>query len=173
VHDDLGELHDSDVTELFKEAYVPIVKRLRRRYGRRGAEDAAQQAFTDLLLKPHLVAEHPNLAAWLHTAAKYNYISKMREWDLRVDLKPDAAAVKALVDASQDTVKPISTEEFFRILEALPSHYREILEVYIEGGTRRQMAKKMGLKPDAFKGRLQRAKVAARKARKRIFRPTW
>ena len=153
----------------FNEAYdrhrgriFGFLLRLSRR--RDVAEDLFQETFVRLARSAPTLAEDTDLAAWLFTVARNLFVSH-RRWSMLdlsrfVALGEDLAHASArpLPDADADSARDLARLE--RALASLPTASREILLlVGVEGFEQEQAAAMLGIRYDAFRQRLSRARA--------------
>jgi RNA polymerase sigma-70 factor (ECF subfamily) len=146
------------------ELYRPrIFAFLLRMTGRRAlAEDLLQEVFLKLATKSTTLAEDTHLKAWLFTVARNAVISHMR-W--RAAQSRNLEALGAGM-GEETAMTPHHAAEFAethrrleRALAALAPKYREvILLVAVEGLTPSEAAAAIGIKNDALRQRLARAR---------------
>jgi len=138
---------------------------LLRLCGRRDvAEDLFQETFLKLARNAPKLDEDTDLAAWLFTVARNAWVSH-RRWSMLdisrlVVLEDDAlpAANAPDPDARADAARDV--ERLERALAALPAASREVLLlVGVEGFDQEQAAAMLGIKYDALRQRLARARA--------------
>jgi len=128
------------------------------------AEDLFQETFIRLARSAPTLAEDTDLAAWLFTVARNLFVSH-RRWSMLdlsrfVALGEDLAhaSPRPLPDADAETARSVARLE--RALVALPTSSREILLlVGVEGFDQEQAAAMLGIRYDAFRQRLSRARA--------------
>jgi RNA polymerase sigma factor (sigma-70 family) len=139
------------------------------------AEDLFQETWLSLARHATRLAEDTRLCAWLYTVARNHYRSH-RRWALL-----DAARLRELGLGRPDQPPPspeILTEageaerRIEHALARLPVRYREVLLlVAVEGVEPAQAAEILGLRPDALRQRIARARSMLRKALERSVPP--
>ena len=143
---------------------APLYAFLARLGGRRElAEDLLQETWMRLALHASRLAPDTDLGAWLHTVAR-NLFRSHRRWNV-VDLTLREALARA-TSRSHETRSPFdfaAASQLERRLEgalaALPLRYREpLLLTTVQQLSHAQAAQVLGLKPDALRQRLARAR---------------
>lgn len=128
------------------------------------AEDLFQETFLKLARNAPRLAEDTDLAAWLFTVARNAWVSH-RRWSMLdvsrlVALEDDAlpAARSPDPDARADAARAMERME--RALASLPAASREVLLlVGVEGFEQDEVAGMLGIKYDALRQRLTRARA--------------
>jgi RNA polymerase sigma-70 factor (ECF subfamily) len=138
---------------------------LLRLSGRRDtAEDLSQETWLKLARTAPRLAEDTDLAAWLFTVARNAWISH-RRW-AALDLsrlvalgdEPDPPAEGPRPDDRADDARAIARLE--RALTKLPASSREVLLLIgVEGFEQEQAAEILGIRYDALRQRLARART--------------
>jgi RNA polymerase sigma-70 factor (ECF subfamily) len=126
------------------------------------AEDLLQEVFIKLATKATRLADDTNLRAWLFTVARNSVISHMR-WRAAQSRNLEALGAGQLEASS---LSPQHAAEFAETharletaLAALAPKYREVLLlVAVEGLSPAEAASVMGIKGDALRQRLARAR---------------
>jgi len=143
---------------------APLYGFLARLSGRREvAEDLLQETWLRLALHAHRLTPDTDLSAWLFTLARNLYRSH-RRWNV-----VDTTLRQALAFATARAHEPRSPFDFAaasqlerrleRALAALPLRYREpLLLCAVERLTPAQAAQVLGLRPEALRQRLSRAR---------------
>jgi RNA polymerase sigma factor (sigma-70 family) len=132
------------------------------------AEDAFQATFLIFLQRAGSIRKSGSLASWLHGVAR-RVVNELQRNQRRRNRREQAASTamsKTPVDElSWAEVKTCLDEE----LERLPVAYRETLVLcYLEGQTRDEAAKRLGVEVGVVKGRLERGrKMLAERLSKR------
>jgi RNA polymerase sigma-70 factor (ECF subfamily) len=143
---------------------APLYAFLARLSGRREvAEDLLQETWMRLALHASRLAPDTDLSAWLHTVAR-NLFRSHRRWNV-VDLALREALARA-TSRSHEARSPFdfaAASQLERRLEgaiaALPLRYREpLLLTTLQQLTHAQAAQVLGLKPEALRQRLSRAR---------------
>jgi RNA polymerase sigma factor (sigma-70 family) len=128
------------------------------------AEDLFQETFLKLARNAPRLAEDTDLAAWLFTVARNAWVSH-RRWAMLdvsrlVAIEDDAlpAAKAPDPDARADAARAM--ERLERALASLPAASREVLLlVGVEGFEQDEVAGMLGIKYDALRQRLTRARA--------------
>lgn len=168
---DAAGLGDGDLLGRFLErrdeaALAALVKRhgamvwgvCRRLLSHHDAEDAFQAAFLVLVRKAASVRPREMVGNWLYGVAHQTALqarraaARRRGREVQVTAMPDAAAVRQ--DQWPD-VRPLLDEELSR----LPDNYRVVLVLCdLEGRTRKEVARQLGVPEGTVAGRLARAR---------------
>lgn len=125
------------------------------------AEDLLQETFLRLAQHgPHLAAD-THLAAWLFTVAHRLVVSWARAQAVRTQLAGDlpgpATDPRSPLEALADSEAQLALERAFA---SLPPAYREVaLLVGVEGLAPTEVATILGVRPDAIRQRLARARA--------------
>jgi RNA polymerase sigma-70 factor (ECF subfamily) len=140
--------------------YAYFVRMTRRRDI---AEDLLQETFMRLATHAKQLTPDTRLAAWLFTVGHRLVISWARAQQVRAQLAGDLPArepegtTRSPLEALADSQAQLALERAF---DALPPAYREIaLLVGIEGLQPSEVAEILGLRPDAVRQRLSRART--------------
>jgi RNA polymerase sigma factor (sigma-70 family) len=150
--------------EVYARFHAPLYAFLARLLGRRDlAEDLAQETWIRLATHAGGLRPDTRLGAWLYTVAR-NLTLSFRRWSAFSGRR--LAILHRRQDAG-DSVSPFdlaTAGETQRRLEAalasLPEKYREVLLlVGVEGLPREDAAAILGLRPDALRQRLLRARA--------------
>lgn len=125
------------------------------------ADDLAQEVWLRLARSAPQLAPDTRLTAWLFTVARNLYVSHWRARrvaeQLAGDLLPPALPAPSPFDDAAHSQTSYRVE---RALAALPDAYREILLLCaVEGLAPREAADILGIKPDAARQRLARARA--------------
>ena len=130
------------------------------------AEDLFQETFLRLARAAPRLAEDTDLAAWLFTVARNAWVSH-RRWSMLdlsrlVAIEDDGLPLPPSTapdpDARADAARAV--ERLERALESLPHASREVLLlVGVEGFEQEQVAAMLGIKYDALRQRLARARA--------------
>jgi RNA polymerase sigma factor (sigma-70 family) len=143
---------------------APLYGFLARLCGRRElAEDLLQETWMRLALHAPRLAPDTDLSAWLFTIAR-NLFRSHRRWNA-VDLLLREAVTRA-ISRSHEARTPFDfaaasqlERRLERALAALPLRYREpLLLTAVQQLTHAQAAQVLGLKPEALRQRLSRAR---------------
>ena len=126
------------------------------------AEDLLQEAFIKLATKACALAEDTNVKAWLFTVARNSVISHMR-WRAAQSRSLEALGA---VRGEEASLTPQHAAEFAETharletaLASLAPKYREVLLlVAVEGLSPSEAAEVIGIKSDALRQRLARAR---------------
>jgi len=159
---------DSDVISLLRRrdprgfdlayaAYAgPLFGFLLRLTGRRDlAEDALQHVFLRLAERGPELRLDSDLRAWLYAVARNGALSQLR----RTPELADEAALEALADPPPDIEARLLLGDVERALSVLRLEDREVLLlVGVDGLEREAVARLLGLRPDALRQRLARAR---------------
>ncbi len=146
----------------YRARILGFLLRLSRR--RDVAEDLFQETFCKLARNAPRLAEDTDLAAWLFRVARNAWVSHRRWAMLDIsrlvavgeDALPAAPAVDA--EARSDAARRVSQLE--QALASLPAGSREVLLlVGVEGFEQEQAAQVLGIRYEAFRQRLARARA--------------
>lgn len=132
------------------------------------AEDLLQEMWLRLASHATRLAENTNLAAWLFTVARNLWVSH-RRWNLL-----DADRLRAFglrPGRTHENTSPLdlalaseTQQRLERAIAALPPTYREVLLlIAVERFEPSEAAQMLGLKPDAARQRLARARAMVEK----------
>jgi RNA polymerase sigma factor (sigma-70 family) len=171
------ELSDGDLLERFVgardeaaftvliERHGPMVLGVCRRAlpGFHDAEDACQATFLVLARKADSVRKKASLSSWLHGVA-CRAASKLKRDHARRVRREGATDAPTQTDPAAEVswreVQGILDEE----LELLPERYRTpVILCYLDGMTRDEAARRLGLTPGSLHGRLERARHLLRR----------
>ena len=142
-----------------KRVYGYLVRMTRRRDV---AEDLLQETFLRLAQTARKLADDTRLGAWLFTVAHRLVISWGRAQQVRAQLAGDLPADPASGDRSPlEALSDSQTQGALeRAFAALPPAYREVaLLVGVEGMQPAEVAQILGLRADAVRQRLARARA--------------
>jgi RNA polymerase sigma-70 factor (ECF subfamily) len=138
-----------------------FLARLTRR--RDVAEDLLEETWLRVVQHAHRLRPDTRLAPWLFTIARNLYVSYCRTRmvddaaSARIGLWPEAPAPPSPFEATAASEMQQRVE---RAIASLPRAYREVLLlVGVEGLTPAEAAVVCGLRPDALRQRLSRARV--------------
>jgi RNA polymerase sigma factor (sigma-70 family) len=123
------------------------------------AEDAFQAAFLVLARKANAIRKKDALGSWLHGVAyrlSLKASAKAGRRRERVLLNHDPVAADSVDDLTLRELHAILHEEMARLGE---SYRTPLLLCYWQGMTRDQAAEQLGMTPDTFKKRLERARL--------------
>ncbi len=128
------------------------------------AEDLLQDTFVQLAQHATRLAADTTLGAWLFTVAHRKFVSWTRAHQVRAQLAGDlpigaqpATTERSPLEAITDSETQLALERAFA---ALSPAYREVaLLVGVEGLAPAQVAVILGLRPDAVRQRLARARA--------------
>ncbi|MFO0660076.1 MAG: RNA polymerase sigma factor [Polyangiaceae bacterium] len=141
------------------------------------AQDLFQETFLKLAKNATSLRDDTDLAAWLFTVARNEFLSYRRRVGARPreDAEPDEP-VYAASSSSNPERQVTAQREIARIehaIASLPDMYREVLLlVAVEGLDTDQACMVLALKPDALRQRLSRARAAlAEKLEQSAHRP--
>ncbi len=148
---------------LYSDRLFGFLLRLSRR--REVAEDLHQETWVSVSRNVHRLADDTDLAAWLFTIAR----NKHRSWRRWAALDFTRYVLETFEhDTISSTAAPDSGDELAALeiaLRALPEAHREVLLlVGVEGLEGTQAAEVLGIKPEAFRQRLSRARAALAEA---------
>jgi RNA polymerase sigma-70 factor (ECF subfamily) len=160
--------------ERFRPRIFGFLLRLARR--KDVAEDLFQETWLKLARSAPRLEEDTDLAAWLFTVARNAFVS-WRRWAMLdisriVAIGDEAMAVAggALPDDAAEASRSLVALE--RALAGLPAAHREVLLlVGVEGFEQEQAAEILGVRYDAFRQRLARARAALAKSLERYEQP--
>jgi RNA polymerase sigma factor (sigma-70 family) len=122
------------------------------------ADDAFQATFLVFSQRAASIRKSASLASWLHGVAR-RVVAKLQR-EARRRRARERAVDRTAIDSSPDEltwseVKTGLDEE----LERLPASYRDVLVLcYLEGQTRDEAARQLGVEVGVVKGRLERAR---------------
>lgn len=128
------------------------------------AEDLFQETFLKLARNAPRLAEDTDLPAWLFTVARNAWVSH-RRWSMLdlsrlVAIDDDAMPPASAADPDARADAARAMERLERAMEALPPASREVLLlVGVEGFEQEQVAEMLGIKYDALRQRLARARA--------------
>jgi RNA polymerase sigma-70 factor (ECF subfamily) len=160
----VARLRQGDVTA-FDEAYAAYQPRLygfvqRLLHSRDLADDLTQETWIRLASHAGRLRPDTQLGAWLFTVAR-NLTLSFRRW-ARLDLggRSRAQLATELAASPLESVAASQTQRRLELaLAALPDKYREVLLlIAVEGMAHEAAAAVLGLRPDAFRQRLLRAR---------------
>jgi RNA polymerase sigma-70 factor (ECF subfamily) len=138
--------------------------------GRRDtAEDLFQETWLKLARHARGLRDDSDLAAWIFTVARNEYRSHRRwallDWSRLVVLDEDASYPSGAPDADRHTDAARGIVRLETALRALSPEHREVLLlVGVEGLEQEQAAAVVGIRYDAFRQRLARARVELERA---------
>jgi RNA polymerase sigma-70 factor, ECF subfamily len=151
----------------FDEVYRNYHERIWRfLYRLAGSIQAAEDLFQDTWLaaarNADRLREDTELLPWLYTIARNKYRNGLRfaafERRRLAAVEEQHAAIDSLAEDATDFRH--KTEAFARALARLPDVHREVLVLhFIEGLETEQVARVLGLRPDAVRKRLSRARA--------------
>jgi RNA polymerase sigma-70 factor (ECF subfamily) len=160
-------------TELFDANFGPLFRFALRRTGRDedAAEEIVQEALCAAIRKLSTFRGEASLLTWLMTFCRHEisaYYRKRQRIPPLVELTEDLPEIRAAV-ASIGADDPLLRKEISTlvqsILDALPSHYGDVLEwKYIDGLPVAGIAERLGVSAKAAESMLTRARVAFRDA---------
>jgi len=164
----VARLRDGDAAA-FDEVYDAYRARLygflvRLSHRRDVSEDLLEETWLRLVTHRHRLTRDTRLGPWLFTVARNLYWSYCRSRQLEeehstqlIGLWPTVAPPRSPFDAA---VGDELEARVWRALDALPSTYREVvLLVGAEGLTPAEAAEVCGVKPEALRKRLSRARA--------------
>jgi RNA polymerase sigma factor (sigma-70 family) len=154
------ERHDEAALAALVRRHGPMVWGVcRRLLSYHDAEDAFQATFLVLVKKAASVVPREMVGNWLYGVAHQAALqarraaARRRTREVQVAVMPDAEAVQQ--DRWPD-VQPLLDQELSR----LPDHYRAVLVLCdLEGRTRREVARQLGVPEGTVAGRLARARA--------------
>jgi RNA polymerase sigma factor (sigma-70 family) len=165
------ELLDRFVTDRDEMAYAVLVRRhgpmvlglcLRVLHNEQDAEDAFQATFLVLSQKAVSLLPQESLGGWLHKVA-YRISQKVRIDNARRHKREGRATVPQVADPLGEITLREAQEILDQELARLPDKFRVPLVLcYLEGLTRDEAAKQLGLPPSTLKGRLEQARERLR-----------
>jgi RNA polymerase sigma-70 factor (ECF subfamily) len=160
-------------TELFDASFGPLFRfTLRRTDGDEdAAEEIVQEAMCLAIRKLSTFRGEASLLTWLMTFCRHEisaYYRKRRRTPPLVELKEELPEIRDAI-ASMSAGDPLLRKEISTavqsILDALPSHYGDVLEwKYIDGLTVAGIAERLGVSAKAAESMLTRARAAFRDA---------
>jgi RNA polymerase sigma factor (sigma-70 family) len=154
------ERHDPAALAALVKRHGPMVWGVcRRLLGHHDAEDAFQATFLVLVRKAASVVPREMVGNWLYGVAHQAALqarrtaARRRAREVQVTVMPDPEAVRQ--DRWSD-VQPLLDEELSR----LPDNYRAVLVLCdLEGRTRKEVARQLGVPEGTVAGRLARART--------------
>jgi RNA polymerase sigma factor (sigma-70 family) len=155
---------DEAAYEAIVRRYEPALKRYCRRLTRDGAraDDAVQQALVSAWSALRQGAEVRELKPWLHRIAHnavVRTVTREREFPAPADVHAQAQSVSAVIELSMETRAALTA------LAALPEHQRAaMVGTAIDGRSRGEMARELGLSEGAVRQLLHRARATLREA---------
>ncbi len=131
-------------------------------------EDCVQAVFMLLARRARLVAWQASIANWLYGAA---WRIAKREWRRHLkapsqeyEMNEYPQSAQAGVESDGDDQLELIEQRLYPAIFALPSRYRgPIVLCYLEGKSRQQACKELGIRESVLKGRLERGKQVLRK----------
>jgi RNA polymerase sigma-70 factor (ECF subfamily) len=158
-----------------KRVYGYLVRMTRRRDV---AEDLLQETFLRLAQHARRLAEDTRLDAWLFTVAHRLVVSWARAQQVRAQLAGDlpgdreaAAPDRSPRDALEASQAHVALERAFA--ELAPAYREVALLVGVEGLQPSEVAQILGLKPDAVRQRLARARAQLAESLGEHAPPAW
>jgi RNA polymerase sigma factor (sigma-70 family) len=148
--------------ELYLRYREPIWRFLRRLCGRQDwAEDVFQDTWLAAARNAHRIREDSQLLPWLYTIARNKHRNalgfRLLDRKRREEGAKPPAPIAADVESDSDARRRAS--KLARALDRLPEAYREVLLLFFEEGlTTDAVAKILGLREDAVRKRLSRAR---------------
>jgi RNA polymerase sigma factor (sigma-70 family) len=155
---------DEAAYEAIVRRYEPALRRYCRRLTRDGAraDDAVQQALVSAWTALRQGAEVRELKPWLHRIAHnavVRAVTREREFPAPADVHGQAMSVSAVAELSMETRAALTA------LAALPEHQRAaMVGTAIDGRSRGEMARELGLSEGAVRQLLHRARATLREA---------
>lgn len=137
--------------------------------GRRDvAEDILQETWMRLARSARSLSEDTKLDAWLFTVARNLYVSWVRRRAIDLDriraLRAPAASAPRVLPFDEVAGKELR-ERLEQAIAELPMSYREvILLVCVEGLEPEEVGRILGLKPEALRQRLSRARAMVKES---------
>jgi RNA polymerase sigma factor (sigma-70 family) len=171
----LDALPDAELLERFRRTTDPVAfEAIVRRHGDRvlaachkvlpdpaDVEDAFQATFLVLLREARTIRKRESLGGWLYGVAHRTALQARRRATRRADVearKPTRTSEEA-PDLSWREACAVLHEE----LDRLPDTYRlPLLLCYLEGKSRDEAARQLGVKTEVLRGRLERGRVRLR-----------
>ena len=145
-----------DLYARFAQASFGYLVRLAGR--RDAAEDLHQEVWLSIARHAARLAPDTDLPAWIFTVARNRFVSSRRRADV-VAAGSDPTAIADLAAGPQPSEDP-GCRDLERALASLPDIHREVLLlVGVEGLPREDAAAILGLRPDALRQRLLRARA--------------
>jgi RNA polymerase sigma factor (sigma-70 family) len=155
---------DEAAYEAIVRRYEPALRRYCRRLTREDAraDDAVQQTLVSAWSALRQGAEVRELKAWLHRIAHnavVRGVTRERESPGSADLNEQAQSASAVIELSMETRAALTA------VAALPAHQRAALVgTAIDGRSRGEMARELGLSEGAVRQLLHRARATLREA---------
>jgi RNA polymerase sigma factor (sigma-70 family) len=155
---------DEAAYEAIVRRHEPALRRYCRRLTRDGAraDDAVQQALVSAWSALREGAEVRDLKPWLHRIAHnavVRTVSREREFPVTAAVHGQAKSVSAVTELSMETRAALTA------LAALPEHQRAaMVGTAIDGRSRGEMARELGLSEGAVRQLLHRARATLREA---------
>lgn len=120
------------------------------------AEDIVHDVFTQVIQAPNYV--RTNLRAYLYAIAR-NKISKYRS-SYRPELSLDVLDEELFADSSELPDEVAATKDLQRIImtavEELPPHRRDLIRLWLDRNSHKQISEYMGITVDASRARIYR-----------------
>jgi RNA polymerase sigma factor (sigma-70 family) len=148
------EIYDEYRARLFS-----FLVRLTRR--REIAEEMLQETWMRLAVRGHMLRDDTRLAAWLFTVAHNLFASYCRNRMLDAERMGEfdrMTPVRAAPSPFEAAAAGETERQLERAVAALPAQYREVVLLTAEGFAHEEGAEICGLRPDAFRKRLSRAR---------------
>lgn len=128
------------------------------------AQDLFQETFLKLAKSATSLRPDTDIAAWLFTVARNEFLSHRRKLGARPREEAEPDEPQHAAESSNDPERQLTAaREIARVetaLAAVPEAYREVLLlVAVEGLETDQVCAVLGLKPDALRQRLSRARA--------------
>jgi RNA polymerase sigma-70 factor (ECF subfamily) len=145
--------------ELYARFAQPSFNFLVRLAGRRDvADDLHQETWLSIARHAARLAPDTDLAAWIYTVARNRFVSSRRRADVAGPASDPAVFDRA---TSSPTADDPGCRDLEQALASLPEIHRDVLLlVGLEGLDVAQAAEVLGIRPDAARQRLARARAA-------------
>ncbi|MEM6804445.1 MAG: sigma-70 family RNA polymerase sigma factor [Bacteroidota bacterium] len=142
------------------EYYAPKMLAVCNRYAQKTAEaeDILQDAFVKIFQNLHKYKETGSLEAWIRRVCVNTAIDHVRREKHRYkELEIKEAYSK---EVSEDALDSLELEFLFKIIQALPSGYRLVFNMYaIEGYSHAEIGKKLNISESTSRSQYARARA--------------
>lgn len=156
------------------EAEIPFLRRMVRRWHREAADadDLVQETLLRALANAHLWEPGTSMRAWLTTIMRNQFLTAMTR-AARLQAASDVSSVSGSNGPTYPEVL-LTLRDLKRALKRLPEKQRSAVHLAsIEGKSYSEVARLMGLTPDAVRCHLARARRRLRKVVYASDKDTW